>query len=108
VPLISGYEFFWRLVRLNFRAVKALAISYLLKLEDQGKITREDGFQGILNSIALDVRSKHRRRLQRQQEMESMNDALRHLAERRKELQDKIDSYHEYVDNTMGTMQKGT
>lgn len=40
--------------------------------------------------------------------MQSMNDALRQLAERKKEFQDKIDSYHTYVDNTMGTMQKGT
>ncbi len=51
--------------RLNFAAVKASAIQHLLKLENMGKISRNDGFQGILNAIAGDVRSKHRKRLQR-------------------------------------------
>ncbi|KAE9410492.1 hypothetical protein BT96DRAFT_953076 [Gymnopus androsaceus JB14] len=91
---------------LNFAAVKALAIQHLLKLESLGKVTRNDGFQGILNAIAGDVRSKHRKRLQRQQEMESMNGALRHLAERKKYFQEQIDSYNNYVDAAMNTMQR--
>ncbi|KAG6899516.1 hypothetical protein C0993_009572 [Termitomyces sp. T159_Od127] len=92
---------------LKFTAVKALAISNLLDLEKQGLISREDGFQGILNAIAGDVRSKHRKRLQRQQEMQSMNEALRHLAERKKYFEEQIDSYHNYVETAMSTMQRG-
>lgn len=92
---------------LKFAAVKALAISNLLELENQQKISREDGFQGILNAIAGDVRSKHRKRLQRQQEMESMNEALRQLAERKKFFEEQLDSYHNYVETAMNTMQKG-
>jgi Ras GTPase-activating-like protein IQGAP2/3 len=92
---------------LKFAAVKALAISNLLELEKKGKISREDGFQGILNAIAGDVRSKHRKRLQRQQEMESMNEALRQLAERKKYFEEQIDSYHNYVETAMNTMQRG-
>lgn len=87
--------------------MKALAISYLLKLEEEGKINRADGFQGILNAIAGDVRSKHRKRLQRQQEMQTMNEALRHLAERKKYFEEQIDSYHSYVEAAMNTMQRG-
>ena len=87
--------------------MKALAISNLLELAKQGKISREDGFQGILNAIAGDVRSKHRKRLQRQQEMESMNEALRQLAERKKYFVEQIDSYHNYVETSMNTMQRG-
>lgn len=92
---------------MKFAAVKALAISNLLELEKQGKIARDDGFQGILNAIAGDVRSKHRKRLQRQQEMESMNDALRHLSERKKYFEEQINSYHSYVETAMNTMQRG-
>lgn len=91
----------------NFHTVKARAISFLLQLEKMGKINRSDGFQGILNAIAGDVRSKHRKRIQRQQEMESMNEALRHLAESKKQLEEKINSYHSYVDAAMQTMQRG-
>ncbi|KAF9462631.1 ras GTPase-activating protein [Collybia nuda] len=92
---------------LKFAAVKALAISNLLDLEKQGKIAREDGFQGILNAIAGDVRSKHRKRLQRQQEMESMNDALRHLAERKTYFEEQINSYNDYIEAGLSTMQRG-
>lgn len=87
--------------------MKAHAIGNLLELEKYGKITRADGFQGILNAIAGDVRSKHRKRLQRQQEMENMNEALRQLAERKKYFEEQIDSYHNYVETAMNTMQKG-
>jgi hypothetical protein len=94
--------------RLKFAAVKALAIQNLLELEKQNKITREDGFQGILNAIAGDVRSKHRKRLQRQQEMESMNEALRQLAERKKYLEEQMDTYHSfYAETHISTMAKG-
>ncbi|KAG1755714.1 ras GTPase-activating protein [Suillus lakei] len=92
---------------LSFKEVKAHAIFFLLELEKQGKITRNDGFQGILNAIASDVRSKHRKRLQRQQEMDSMVDALKHLSERKKYFEEQIDSYHNYVEAAMATMQRG-
>ncbi|RXW22076.1 hypothetical protein EST38_g3788 [Candolleomyces aberdarensis] len=92
---------------LKFAAVKVLAIDNLLELEKQGKITREDGFQGILNAIAGDVRRKHRKRIQRQQEIRSMSEALRQLAERKKHLLAQIDSYDKFVESTMTTIQKG-
>ncbi|KAF8195779.1 hypothetical protein K438DRAFT_1968278 [Mycena galopus ATCC 62051] len=91
---------------LSFSAVKYSTIKVLLQLAEMGKVSRTDGFQGILNAIAGDVRSKHRKRIQRQQEMESMNEALRQLSESKKQLEEKIKSYHSYVDNTMQTMQR--
>ncbi|KAF7332186.1 RAS GTPase-activating protein [Mycena kentingensis (nom. inval.)] len=90
----------------NFHTVKAKAISYLLALEKMGKITRDDGFQGILNAIALDVRSKHRKRVQRQQEIESMQEALKQLAESKKQLEEQIQSYHSYATSAMQNMQQ--
>jgi hypothetical protein len=70
-------------------------------------VTRTDGYQGILNAIAADVRSKHRKRLSRQREMKTMSQALRHLAERKKYFEEQINSYNSYVESAMQTMQKG-
>jgi len=92
---------------MNFREVKAHAIFYLLELEKQGKITRDDGYQGILNAIASDVRTKHRKRLDRQQEKEYMKGALKQLSERKRSLEEKIESYNAFVDGGMNTMQRG-
>ncbi|CAK5262728.1 unnamed protein product, partial [Mycena citricolor] len=91
----------------NFAHVKLRTIEFLIKLEKLGKVSRSDGFQGILNAIAADVRSKHRKRIQRQQEMESMTEALQHLAENKKQLEEKINSYHSYAEAAMQTMQRG-
>ncbi|KAG9317305.1 ras GTPase-activating protein [Chiua virens] len=110
MPSTTGAESGYRLedVRsLQFKEVKAHAIFYLLELEKLGKVTRGDAFQGILNAIASDVRSKHRKRLQRQQEMDSMMDVLKYLNERKKSFEEQIDSYHNYVETAMATMQRG-
>lgn len=92
---------------MTFREVKAHAIYFLLELEKMGKISRMDGYQGILNAIAGDVRSKNRRRVQRQHEKESMEEALKYLAERKKYFEEQINSYHSYVETSMSTMQRG-
>ncbi|KAH7929429.1 ras GTPase-activating protein [Leucogyrophana mollusca] len=110
MPSTSGGDSAYRLedIRsLSFKEVKAHAIFFLLELEKQGKITRNDGFQGILNAIASDVRSKHRKRLQRQQEMDSMMEAMKHLNDRKKSFEEQINSYHDYVEAAMATMQRG-
>lgn len=86
--------------------MKAHAIYYLLELEKKGKVTRDDGYQDILNAIAGDVRSKHRKRLQRQQELSSMQEMLQHLGERKKRYEEQIKSYNLYVEAAMAAMQK--
>ncbi|EKM59178.1 uncharacterized protein PHACADRAFT_86001 [Phanerochaete carnosa HHB-10118-sp] len=92
---------------MTFREVKAHAIFYLLELEKRELISRADGYQGVLNAIAGDVRSKNRRRIQRQHEKDSMEGALKDLGVRKKHYEEQIDSYHNYVEAAMQTMQRG-
>ncbi|TCD70814.1 hypothetical protein EIP91_001504 [Steccherinum ochraceum] len=92
---------------MTFREVKAHAIYFLLELEKSGKISRSDGYQGILNAIAGDVRSKNRRRVQRQHEKEGLQDAMKDLDDRKKNFEEQINSYHNYVETAMNTMQRG-
>ena len=91
---------------MTFREVKAHAIFFLLELEKRGHISRKDSYQGILNAIASDVRSKHRKRLQRQQEKVNMREALQHIKERRKYFEEQLKSYHDYAEQAMQTMQR--
>ncbi|KAG8965048.1 hypothetical protein FRC03_001003 [Tulasnella sp. 419] len=110
MPSTSGPDAAYRLedIRsLSFRDVKGHAIYYLLELEKRGKVTRNDGYQGILNAIAGDVRSKHWKRVQRRQEMDSMSEALVHLRERKKHFEEQINSYNSYVETSMATLQRG-
>ncbi|KZT12580.1 uncharacterized protein LAESUDRAFT_733237 [Laetiporus sulphureus 93-53] len=110
MPSATAVESAYRLEDIRsmaFREVKAHAIFFLLELEKRGKISRQDGYQGILNAIAGDVRSKNRRRVQRQHEKESMEEALKYLVERKKYFEEQLDSYHSYVEAAMITMQRG-
>ncbi|KAH7101116.1 hypothetical protein BKA62DRAFT_619136 [Auriculariales sp. MPI-PUGE-AT-0066] len=92
---------------LSFHEVKIRAISYLLELEKLGKVTRNDSYQAILNAIASDVRSKHRKRIQRDMEIEGLGESRKYLEERKKQFQEQIKSYNSYVNNTMSTMHGG-
>ncbi|CAL1700973.1 unnamed protein product [Somion occarium] len=110
MPSTTGAESAYRLEdiqSMSFREVKAHAIYFLLELEKRGKISRMDGYQGILNAIAGDVRSKNRRRVQRQLEKGSMEEALGYLNERKRYFEEQINSYHNYVETSMNTMQRG-
>ena len=108
-PKFNDFHFVltYCLYSMTFREVKAHAIYFLLELEKLGKITRMDGYQGILNAIAGDVRSKNRRRVQRLHEKESLEESLKHLAERKKYFEEQIRQYHDYVETAMNTMQRG-
>lgn len=90
---------------MSFQQVKAGALEFLLELEKKGLVTRKDSFQGILNAIASDVRSKHRKRVQRQQEIASMKEALKSLQERQKDFQAKVEAYQSFRGAAMQTMQ---
>ncbi|THH32726.1 hypothetical protein EUX98_g1475 [Antrodiella citrinella] len=110
MPSTTGADSAYRLEdiqSMSFREVKAHAIYFLLELEKQGMISRQDGYQGILNAIAGDVRSKNRRRVQRQHERENLEEAMKDLQERKKHFEEQINSYHDYVETAMSTMQRG-
>lgn len=92
--------------RLSFAELKARTLENMLQLEEAGKVSRATGYQEMLNSIALDIRQKHRKRIQRHNEKTSMMVTLDNLASKKGYLEEQISSYHSYVDASMQTMQK--
>ena len=62
--------------RMSYAEMKHTALQNIINLEKMGKITRQNGYQDLLNSIATDIRTKHRRRIQRQNELESTRHTL--------------------------------
>lgn len=92
--------------QLTFAEMKARTLENMLRLEQMGKVSRATGYQEMLNSIAMDIRQKHRKRLQRQNEKQSMMNTLVNLEEKKRYLEEQIASYHSYVDKSMQTMVK--
>jgi len=74
-------------------------------LESKGTITRSDGYQEILNSIANDIRTKNRKQIQRAKDLKSMQNALDHLEEKRTGLEEQIQMYKTHNAQSISNMQ---
>jgi hypothetical protein len=77
-----------------------------MRLEQLGRISRHNFYQDILNAIALDIRTKSRRRVQRQRELEGVRLTLGNLGEKAEWLESQRKSYDNYIEQAMMTLQK--
>lgn len=91
---------------LPFHEVKARAVEFCMSLVEAGRLSRDDHFQGLLVSIASDIREKHRLRQKRKVDLRSMSEAHAHLSEKRQTLEEQIQSYHDYIDTSMANLQQ--
>lgn len=90
---------------MSYADLKRVALENILELERAGKITRQNHYQDILNSIAVDIRTKHRRRIQRQRELESVRLTLSRLHEQAVYLEQQVKTYNDYIEQAMITLQ---
>ena len=86
---------------MRYTEVKATAIEYCLQLEKIGEITRKDHYQGVLNAIAVDVRNRNRKRIQRQKELNSMENTLKILDEKKDYLHNQQEAFNSYIETSM-------
>ena len=91
--------------RMSYAAMKHTALQNIINLEKMGKITRKNAYQDLLNNIATDIRTKHRRRIARQNELESTRHTLAQLEEKAEFLKDQLAQYEIVIDQNKKTMQ---
>jgi Ras GTPase-activating-like protein IQGAP2/3 len=91
--------------RMSYAAMKHTALQNIINLEKMGKITRKNEYQDLLNSIATDIRTKHRRRITRQNELESTRHTLAQLEEKAEFLKEQLAQYEIVIDQNKKTMQ---
>lgn len=77
-----------------------------MALVEEGRLSREDKFQGLLISIAGDIKEKHRLRQKRKVDLRAMSDAHAHLSEKRQKCEEQIQTYHDYIDTAMAQLQQ--
>ena len=90
---------------MTYTDLKRTALENIVRLEQAGRITRKNHYQDLLNAIAVDIRTKHRRRLQRQKELENVRSTLTHLNEKANYLEGQLQSYNDYIEQAMQTLQ---
>ena len=92
--------------RMTYHDLKRTALENVLRLEQMGRISKQNHYQDVLNAIATDIRTKSRRRVQRQRELEGVRLTLSNLHEKAKYLEQKRKSYDDYIEQAMATLQK--
>ncbi|GFF76645.1 ras GTPase-activating-like protein rng2 [Aspergillus udagawae] len=90
---------------MTYSELKRTALENILQLERTGKIRRDNHYQDLLNAIAIDIRTKHRRRIQRQREVESARLTLGRLNDQAGWLEQQLKTYNDYIEQAMVTLQ---
>ena len=91
--------------RMSFYELKRTALENIMRLEQMGRVSKQNYYQDVLNAIASDIRTKSRRRVQRQRELEGVRLTLGNLGEKAKYLEQQRKSYDDYIEQAMVTLQ---
>ncbi|PNY22533.1 Ras GTPase-activating-like protein [Tolypocladium capitatum] len=91
--------------RMTYCELKRTALENVMRLEQMGRISKHNFYQDVLNAIASDIRSKSRRRVQRQRELDGVRLTLGNLHDKAKYLEQQRKSYDDYIEQAMATLQ---
>ncbi|GAD92448.1 Ras GTPase activating protein [Paecilomyces variotii No. 5] len=90
---------------MTYPELKRTALENIVQLERAGKINRHNNYQDLLNAIAVDIRTKHRRRIQRQRELDGVRMTLARLNDQATYLDQQVKTYNDYIEQAMITLQ---
>jgi len=90
---------------LDYPTLKQYCLENVVHLQRAGRISHHNNYQDLLNAIAVDIRTKHRRRIQRAKELEGVRGTLSALDEKAHFLEGQLKSYNDYIEQAMVTLQ---
>ncbi|KAI5905813.1 Ras GTPase-activating-like protein IQG1 [Candida parapsilosis] len=93
------------LTKMTYHDLKRMCLDSLLKLEAMGEVTRKNSFQGVLNQIAIDIKSKNSQRKSRQQQLEVSQQAVKKLSDKEKFLRQQLNEYNRHVESILAESQ---
>ncbi|XP_039275982.1 ras GTPase-activating-like protein IQGAP2 [Nilaparvata lugens] len=85
----------------GLRESKARLRKLLSQLEEQGLVSRDDGYQTIISSLAKDICNKGRYRNIQAKELISVRATKKALDEKSKFFEEKVKFYNEYIDKCL-------
>ncbi|KAF2862613.1 ras GTPase [Piedraia hortae CBS 480.64] len=94
---------------MTFAELKHSALENIVALEKpnippQYRVSRHNNYQDILNALAADIRQKHRRRMERQQDIEATRATLAQLDTKATYLEEQLQSYNDYIEQCLHTL----
>lgn len=88
-----------------YSEMKSIALENMLALQQRGKLSQANHYQDLLNEIAIDIRQKHKRRIQRQRELENVRGTLMHLEDKARSLEETLRAYNDTFEQNLNVLQ---
>jgi hypothetical protein len=76
----------------------------LKKLEELGLVSAQDHYQDVVTAIAHDINMQDKHRLQRREQLESLQETFNQLEARRKEYNEQLEKYREYLEHCLDNL----
>lgn len=94
---------------MSYAELKRSCLENILALEQTPRnshfhVSRENAYQDLLNALASDIRLKHRRRLERQREVDTTRLTLAQLDQKAEYLEEQLKSYNDYIEQALHTL----
>lgn len=89
----------------TYHELKKMALENLLQLEFMGLITRKNGFQELLNRIAVDIKTKDTQRNGRRSQLDIATRTSLKLEEKEHFLTNQLRDYNRHIDKILGDLQ---
>ncbi|XP_071537174.1 ras GTPase-activating-like protein IQGAP1 isoform X2 [Panulirus ornatus] len=83
--------------RVSLHEVRTRLSHNLRRLENQGRTSRSDNYQSLLNAIACDIVNQRQHRISRKMDLQRLLVTARQLEDKEKFYLEKLDSYHTYL-----------
>ncbi|XP_015369181.1 PREDICTED: ras GTPase-activating-like protein IQGAP1 [Diuraphis noxia] len=81
----------------TLKEIKAKLRKHLKVLEEEGIVSKDDGYQGIITSVAKDICNRNKYRQIQIKELQMLKSTKQRLDEKIKYLVEKIKSYEQYI-----------
>jgi len=85
------------LAGMSFSQLKIQTLENMAKLESGKLASKGNNYQDMLNSIAKDIRNKHRRRITRKTELRNVKQTFESLNSKASYLEEQKKSYNDYI-----------
>lgn len=90
----------------SYVEMKKTALNAILQLENMGEITRKDSYQGLLNQLVMDIKTKDTQRVDRKSQLRIARETILKLARKELLLKKQLRDYNAHIDRVLEELQR--
>lgn len=101
----QDYAHHEQLLSISFAELKQNLLKLLLELENLGEIQRSNSYQGIINQLVLDIKTKGQKRDFRKNQLSLSGETVQRLKKKKEVLEKQLNDYNQHIDHMLETLQ---